>query len=65
MKQLSIMKGMLENFGLYKAMKSDRIKDLLIRHFRDAIDFHTRHERNKSAIMYTAGEQAKLTTKQY
>ena len=56
---------MLENFGLYKAMKSDRIKDLLIRHFRDAIGFHTRHERNKSAIMYTAGEQAKLTTKQY
>ena len=35
---------MLENFGLYKAMKSDRIKDLLIRHFRDAIGFHTRHE---------------------
>ena len=25
--------NMLENFGLYKTVKSDRIKDLLIRHF--------------------------------
>ena len=45
--------NMLENFGLYKTVKSDRIKDLMILHFGDAIGFHTRHERNKSAIVYS------------
>ena len=45
--------NMLENFGLYKTVKSDHIKDLLILHFGDAIGFRTRHERNKSAIVYS------------
>ena len=45
--------NMLENFGLYKTMKSDRIKDLLILHGGDAIGFHARHERNESAIVYS------------
>ena len=56
--------SMLENFVLYKTVKSYRIKDLLILHFGDTIGFHTRYERSKSAIL-TAGEQAELITKQY
>ena len=44
--------NMLEKFGLYKTVKSDRIKSLLILHFGDAISFHTRNERNKSTIVY-------------
>ena len=64
MKQLSMKKSrgllnlcndysnMFENFGLYKTAKSDRIKDLFILHFRDTINFHTRHEGNKIAKQY-------------
>ena len=44
--------NILENFGLYRTVKSDSIKDLLILHFGDTISFHIRHERNKSANMY-------------
>ena len=55
---------MLENFGLYKTIKSDRIKELLTLHFGDTIGFHNRHERNKSALC-TAGKQAELITEQY
>ena len=41
--------NILENFGLYKTVKSDSIKDLLILHFGNTISFHIRHERtNKS-----------------
>ena len=45
--------NMLENFGLYKTVKSDLIKDLLILHFGDTIGFHTRHQRNKRAFVYS------------
>ena len=50
------------NFGLYKTVKSDGTKDMLILHFGDAIGFHTRHE-SKKVLLFTAGEQAKLITK--
>ena len=45
--------NMLENFALYKDVKSDGIKDLLILHLGNAIGFHTRHARNKSEIVYS------------
>ena len=44
--------NMLGKFVLYKIVKSNRIKDLLILHFGDRIGFYTRHERNKSTIVY-------------
>ena len=44
---------MFENFALYKSIKSDRVKDLLILHFGDTIGFHARHERNRSVIVYS------------
>ena len=43
---------MLGKFVLYKIVKSNRTKDLLILHFGDRIGFYTRHERNKSTIVY-------------
>ena len=42
----------LENFGLYKTIKSDCTRDFLILHFEDTVGFHARRERNKSADVY-------------
>ena len=45
--------NILENFGLYKTIKSNCIEDLLILHFGDTIGFHTIHQRNKGAVVYS------------
>ena len=55
--------NILESFGLYKTVKSDCIKELLI--------FHWRYNRlpyyrwRKKLLLCTVGEEAKLITKQY
>ena len=44
---------MLLNFGFFKTIKSDRMKDLLICNFGEKIGFHPQIQRNKSDIVYS------------
>ena len=44
---------MLLNFGYFKVIKSDRIKELLMLNFADKVGFHQRMQRNKSEIVYS------------
>ena len=44
---------MFLNFGFFKTIKSDRMKDLLISHFSEKIGFHPQIQRNKSDIVYS------------
>ena len=43
----------LENFGFFRNIKSDRLKELLIHNFGGRIGFHSRVQRNQSDIVYS------------
>ena len=46
-------KDILENFGFFRDIKSDRMKDLLMYQFGESIGFHSRIQRNQSEIVYS------------
>ena len=47
---------MLENFGSFKIVKSDRLKDMLIQHLGEKIGFHSRPHTNRSDIVFNKTE---------
>ena len=52
---------MLENFGFFKCVKSDRIKDLLINNFGEKIGFHSRIQ----SVQCTVKIEAKHTMRPF
>ena len=49
----------LLNFGYYKLIKSDRMKELLLLHFGEKIRVHQRIQKNKSEIVYSTENNSK------